>query len=207
MEEFDSNIIIIVGSILAILLLIILYVIIKPKKQLTDDEIYEIKREQDTEVFDENTDIKSLEKAISKEKRRKVDIERNGSILNQQMQELIRRGKDPDSNEFDKKNFGYQYQTAATKLKLIEENVQEVNSNLEFMESMLWARKNQEHMSSKFWQDLKSLDRENFKLVVKQVRDEGKSLDLPIEELIPTSGETVSGRTQAYDDFMSKIKE
>ena len=60
MEEFDSNIIIIVGSILAILLLIILYVIIKPKKQFTDDEIYEIKREQDTEVFDENTDIKSL---------------------------------------------------------------------------------------------------------------------------------------------------
>ena len=123
------------------------------------------------------------------------------------MQELIRRGKDPDSNEFDKKNFAYQYQTAATKLKLIEENVQEVNSNLEFMESMLWARKNQEHMSSKFWQDLKSLDRENFNLVVKQVRDEGKAIDLPIEELIPTSGETVSGRTQAYDDFMSKIKE
>ena len=62
-------------------------------------------------------------------------------------------------------------------------------------------------MSSKFWQDLKSLDRENFNLVVKQVRDEGKAIDLPIEELIPTSGETVSGRTQAYDDFMSKIKE
>lgn len=206
MENLDTNLLIII-IVLGVIILLLGIKLLRPKKILTEDELYELKREQDTEVFDENTDIKSLEKAISKEKRRKVDIERNGSILNQQMQELIRRGKDPDSNEFDKKNFAYQYQTAATKLKLIEENVQEVNSNLEFMESMLWARKNQEHMSSKFWQDLKSLDRENFNLVVKQVRDEGKAIDLPIEELIPTSGETVSGRTQAYDDFMSKIKE
>ena len=206
MENLDTNLLIII-IVLGVIVLLLGIKLLRPKKVLTEDELYELKREQDTEVFDENTDIKSLEKAISKEKRRKVDIERNGSILNQQMQELIRRGKDPDSNEFDKKNFAYQYQTAATKLKLIEENVQEVNSNLEFMESMLWARKNQEHMSSKFWQDLKSLDRENFNLVVKQVRDEGKAIDLPIEELIPTSGETVSGRTQAYDDFMSKIKE
>ena len=206
MENLDTNLLIII-IVLGVIILLLGIKLLRPKKVLTEDELYELKREQDTEVFDENTDIKSLEKAISKEKRRKVDIERNGSILNQQMQELIRRGKDPDSNEFDKKNFAYQYQTAATKLKLIEENVQEVNSNLEFMESMLWARKNQEHMSSKFWQDLKSLDRENFNLVVKQVRDEGKAIDLPIEELIPTSGETVSGRTQAYDDFMSKIKE
>ena len=206
MENLDTNLLIII-IVLGVIILLLGIRLLRPKKILTEDELYELKREQDTEVFDENTDIKSLEKAISKEKRRKVDIERNGSILNQQMQELIRRGKDPDSNEFDKKNFAYQYQTAATKLKLIEENVQEVNSNLEFMESMLWARKNQEHMSSKFWQDLKSLDRENFNLVVKQVRDEGKAIDLPIEELIPTSGETVSGRTQAYDDFMSKIKE
>ena len=206
MENLDTNLLIII-IVLGVIILLLGIRLLRPKKILTEDELYELKREQDTEVFDEKTDIKSLEKAISKEKRRKVDIERNGSILNQQMQELIRRGKDPDSNEFDKKNFAYQYQTAATKLKLIEENVQEVNSNLEFMESMLWARKNQEHMSSKFWQDLKSLDRENFNLVVKQVRDEGKAIDLPIEELIPTSGETVSGRTQAYDDFMSKIKE
>tara|TARA_B100001250_G_scaffold363833_1_gene343439 strand:- start:36 stop:656 length:621 start_codon:yes stop_codon:yes gene_type:complete len=206
MDNLDTNLLIII-VVIAIIIILIAIRFLRPKKQLSEDEIYEIKRDQDTEVFDENTDIKSLEKAISKEKRRKVDIERSGSILNEQMQELIRRGKDSDSNEFDKKNFAYQYQSASTKLKLIEENVQEVNSNLEFMESMLWARKNQEHMSSKFWQDLKSLDRENFNLVVKQVRDEGKAIDLPIEELLPTSGETVSGRTQAYDDFMNKIKE
>ena len=207
MDSIDTNILIVGGIIVIVLAIFIIMKIMKPKKELTGDEIYKIKQEKDIEVFDENTDIKTLEKQITKEKRRKVDIERNGSILNDQMQDLIRRGKDADSNDFDKKNFAYQYQSSSTKLKLVEENIQEVNSNLEFMESMLWARKNQERMSENFWQDLKSLDRENFNLVVKKVRDEGKGLDLPIEELIPTSGETVSGRSAAYDDFMTKIKE
>ena len=62
MENLDTNLLIII-IVLGVIILLLGIKLLRPKKILTEDELYELKREQDTEVFDENTDIKSLEKA------------------------------------------------------------------------------------------------------------------------------------------------
>ena len=54
---------------------------------------------------------------INKERASIVEREREGSITQTQMNELVRRGKDKDATEFDKKSWAYQYQLSSNKLK------------------------------------------------------------------------------------------
>ena len=122
------------------------------------------------------------------------------------MNELVRRGKDKDATEFDKKSWAYQYQLSSNKLKSLEQNIASLNSNLFYLESVKWMRENEKRLKeSKLWTSLSQLSGDQLVKATDELRKSSKPLDLPIDSALPTSGEIVSGRTEAYDEYMKQI--
>ena len=157
------------------------------------------------DLFDSSTNISQLEKQIRNERESLADWEREGSITQKQMNELVRRGKDKDSTEFDKKSWAYQYQLSSNKLKSIEQNIASTNNNLLYIESVKWMRENEKRLEAKLWTSLKQLSPDQLVKATNELRTSSKPLDLPVDSVLPTSADIVSGRTEAYDEYMKQV--
>jgi len=203
-----ASIIIICSVIILFAFIIILLPKILPKRMTQEEKEEKESQKEDQkaiDLFDSSTSISQLEKQIRNERESLVDWEREGSITQKQMNELIRRGKDKDSTEFDKKSWAYQYQLSSNKLKSIEQNIASTNNNLLYIESAKWMRENEKRLEAKLWTSLKQLSPDQLVKATNELRTSSKPLELPVDSVLPTSADIVSGRTEAYDEYMKQI--
>jgi len=196
----------------SVIILFAFFIILLPKilpKRMTQEEKEEKESQKEDQkaidLFDSSTSISQLEKQIRNERESLVDWEREGSITQKQMNELVRRGKDKDSTEFDKKSWAYQYQLSSNKLKSIEQNIASTNNNLLYIESAKWMRENEKRLEAKLWTSLKQLSPDQLVKATNELRTSSKPLELPVDSVLPTSADIVSGRTEAYDEYMKQI--
>ena len=212
LEFWENNQMLAIIILLLIISLLIFLITSLPRifsKRMTQEQKEEIESQKQDQkaidLFDSSTSISELEKQIRKEKESLEDWEREGSITQKQMEQLVRRGKDRDSTEFDKKSLAYQYQLSSNKLNSIEQNIASTNNNLLYIESVKWMRENEKRLETKLWATLKQLSPDQLVKATNELRTSSKALDLPVDSVIPTSSEIVAGRTEAYDEFMKKI--
>ena len=212
LDFWENNQAVSIVIICAVILVFALFMLLLPKilpKRMTQEEKEEKESQKEDQkamdLFASSTSISQLEKQINKERASIVEREREGSITQTQMNELVRRGKDKDATEFDKKSWAYQYQLSSNKLKSLEQNIASLNSNLLYIESVKWMRENEKRLEAKIWTSLKQLSGDQLVKATDELRKGSKPLDLPIDSALPTSGEIVSGRTEAYDEYMKQI--
>ena len=56
------------------------------------------------------------------------------------------------------------------------------------------------------WNSLKELSPDELVKATQKLKKDSKAMDLPVEQVIPSSGEIISGQTAAFDEYMKKIE-
>jgi len=215
LDFWKNNQLVSIVIICAVILVFVLFMLLLPKifpKKMTQEEKEEKESQKEDQkamdLFASSTSISQLEKEINKERASIAERDREGSITQTQMNELVRRGKDKDATEFDKKSWAYQYESKTNKLKSLEQNIASLNSNLLYVESVKWMRENEKLLEeSKVWTSLRQLSGDQLVKATNELRTSSKPLDLPIDSVLPTSGEIVSGKSEAYDEYMKQIND
>ena len=201
---------IIIIAAVAVVIFLLIYIISRiPRKssEEKEEEKAEERLSDAIDLFDSATSVSQLQNQINRDKEVLADWEHEGSVLQTQMTELIRRGKDKEASEFDKKNWGYQYQLATNKMKSIEQNIASTNHTLLYIESVKWMKENEQRLTkSKLWNSLKELSPDELVKATQKLKKDSKAMDLPVEQVIPSSGEIISGQTAAFDEYMKKIE-
>ncbi len=212
LEFYENNQILAIIILISIISVLIFLLTSLPRifsNRLTQEEKEEKKSQKEDQkaidLFDSSTNISQLEKQIRNERESLANWELEGSITQKQMEELVRRGKDKDATEFDKKSWAYQYQLSSNKLKSIEQNIASTNNNLLYIESAKWMRENEKRLEAKLWTSLKQLSPDQLVKATHELRTSSKPLDLPVDLLLPTSADIVSGKKEAYHEYMKQI--
>tara|TARA_Y100000590_G_scaffold118532_1_gene135618 strand:- start:1537 stop:2193 length:657 start_codon:yes stop_codon:yes gene_type:complete len=201
---------IIIIAAVAVVIFILIYIISRiPRKSSEEKEEQKAEKELNDaiDLFDKATPVSQLQNQINRDKELLADWEHAGSMLQTQMDELTLRGKDKEATNFDKTNWAYQYQSAKLKMETIELNIAETNNSLLYVESVKWLRENEQRMTeSKVYNDLKTLSPDHLVQVTQKLKKDAKAIDLPIDQILPSSGEIISGRKAGFHEYMKKIE-